>query len=67
MSNDGSFSMKEVVMEIKDDLKAFRIKYDEDQDRRDLEISKRPTWGQMTGLIGGAGVIVTIVVTIVGG
>ncbi len=67
MATNGSFSMKEVVIEIKDDLKAFRLKYDEDQEKRDIEISKRPTWAQMTGLVGGAGVLVTIAVTLAGG
>jgi len=57
MSNDG-FSMKEVVMEIKDDLKAFRTKYDDDQEKRDEEIAKRPTRAELYGSIGAVAIIV---------
>ncbi len=66
MGNDG-FSMKEVVVEIKDDLKAFRIKYDEDQEKRDVEIAKRPTRTELYGSVAVVGVIVGIVTSIVGG
>ena len=66
MGNDG-FSMKEVVIEIKDDLKAFRIKYDEDQEKRDVEIAKRPTRTELYGSVTVVGVIVGIVISIVGG
>ena len=71
MTNDG-FSMKEVVIEIKKELTAFRTKYDSDQDdlsekfaARDREIAKRPTFAQMTGLIGAAGVVVSVVVGVI--
>ena len=66
MGNDG-FSMKEVVIEIKDDLKAFRVKYDEDQEKRDVEIAKRPTRTELYGSVTVVGVIVGIVISIVGG
>ncbi|KKL06573.1 hypothetical protein LCGC14_2594670 [marine sediment metagenome] len=66
MGNDG-FTMKEMILIVMEDLKDFRVKYDEDQAKRDIEISKRPTWAQMTGLVGGAGVLVTIAVTLTGG
>ena len=66
MGNDG-FSMKEVVVEIKNDLKAFRIKYDEDQEKRDVEIAKRPTRTELYGSVTVVGVIVGIVISIVGG
>ena len=66
MGNNG-FSMKEVVIEIKDDLKAFRIKYDEDQEKRDVEIAKRPTRTELYGSVTVVGVIAGIVISIVGG
>ena len=66
MGSDG-FSMKEVVIEIKEDLKAFRTKYDADQERRDDEIAKRPTRTEVYGSVGVVGVIVGIVSAIVGG
>ncbi|KKK76157.1 hypothetical protein LCGC14_2458180 [marine sediment metagenome] len=66
MGNNG-FSMKEVVIEIKDDLKAFRVKYDEDQEKRDVEIAKRPTRTELYGSVTVVGVIVGIVISIVGG
>ena len=66
MTTDG-FSMKEVVIEIKDDLKAFRSKYDEDQDRRDLEIAKRPTRSELYGSIGAVGILVGIITRVIGG
>jgi len=66
MSNDGSFSMKEVVIEIKDELRAFRTKYDEDQEKRDEEIAKRPTRAELYGSIGAVAVIVGVLDRIVG-
>ena len=66
MSNDG-FSMKEVVIEIKNDLKAFRLKYDEDQERRDVEIAKRPTRTELYGSVGVVGIIVGIIMSVMGG
>ncbi len=59
--------MKEVVIEIKEDLKAHIIKSDKDAELIVQEFTKRPTWGQMMSLLGGVGVIVTIVVSMVGG
>ena len=67
MATNGSFSMKEVVIEIKDDLKAFRLKYDEDQERRDVEIAKRPTRTELYGSVGAVGVIVGTIMSVVGG
>jgi hypothetical protein len=61
-----SFSMKEVVVEIKNDLKAFRIKYDADQERRDEEIAKRPTRTELYGSVGAVGVIVGIIMSVIG-
>lgn len=66
MTND-AYSVKEVVSEIKEDLKAFRAKYDEDQEKRDIEISKRPTRGELYGSVTAAGIIVGIVVSLMGG
>ncbi len=66
MGND-AFTMKEMILIVMDDLKDFRVKYDADQEKRDVEISRRPTWAQMTGLLGAAGVLVTIAVNLTGG
>ena len=66
MVTDDNFSMKEVVIEIKQDLKAFRDKYDEDQERRDIEISKRPTRSEVYGSVGVVGIIVGIIVSVLG-
>ena len=59
--------MKEVVIEIKEELKAFRTKYDEDQEKRDAEIAKRPTRTELYGSVGAVGVIVGIIMSVVGG
>lgn len=67
MSTSDGFSMKEVVIEIKEELKAFRTKYDEDQEKRDIEISKRPTRTELYGSVGAAGVIASIVAAVMGG
>lgn len=58
---DNGFSNKEVLLEIKTDLKDFREKYDEDQDRRDEQIAKRPTRSELWSLVAGVGVIVALV------
>ncbi len=58
---DNGFSNKEVLLEIKTDLKDFREKYDDDQDRRDEQISKRPTRSELWSLVAGVGVIIAAV------
>ena len=60
------FTIKEVVIEIKEDLKAFRNQYDVDQQKRDDEISKRPTRGELYGSVGAVGIVVGIVVSLTG-
>ena len=67
VTDSDGFSMKEVVIEIKQDLKAFRDKYDEDQERRDIEISKRPTRTELYSSIASVGVIIGIIVAVIGG
>ena len=49
---DEGFSVKEVVTEIKEDLKDFRGTYDTDQQRRDVELSKRPTRSELYSIFG---------------
>ena len=49
--NDG-YTVKEVVSEIKEDLKDFRGTYDTDQQRRDIELSKRPTRSELYSIFG---------------
>ena len=49
---DEGFSVKEVVTEIKEDLKDFRGTYDTDQQRRDIELSKRPTRSELYSIFG---------------
>ena len=66
MSNGDGFTMKEVMVEIKDELKSFRTKYDLDQEKRDIEISKRPTRTELYGSVGVVGVIATIIMTAIG-
>lgn len=66
MTMGDGFTVKEVVVEIKQDLKAFRDKYDIDQDRRDDEMSRRPTRKELYASIGVIGVLVSVVVSIVG-
>lgn len=65
MNGSENFTMKEIVIEIKDELKSFRNKYDEDQEKRDLEIAKRPTraelWSSITVIIVIAGIIGSVV------
>ena len=67
MVTDSGFSMKEVVIEIKEELKAFRTKYDEDQEKRDLEIAKRPTRTELYSSIASVGIIIGIIVAVIGG
>jgi len=58
---DNGFSNKEVLLEIKDDLKDFREKYDQDQDLRDEQIAKRPTRSELWSLVIGVGAVVAAV------
>lgn len=46
------YSVKEVVNEIKEDLKDFRGKYDTDQKQRDTDLSKRPTRSELYSIFG---------------
>lgn len=52
------FTNKEVLLEIKRELADFRSKYDTDQQRRDSELSKRPTRAELYALVGVVGVII---------
>jgi len=61
------FSNKEYLIEIKQDLKGFREKYDTDQDRRDVEIAKRPTRGELWSLVAGASTLVGLALVFTGG
>ena len=61
-----SFTVKEVVMEIKEDLHEFREKYDRDIAHREVEFSKRPTRSELYALVAGAGTLVGIAVTLLG-
>ncbi len=67
MSNGDNFTMKEMILIVMDDLKDFRVEYDKNQQDLADKLAKRPTWGQMMSLLGGVGVIVTVVVSLVGG
>lgn len=66
MTPEEQFSVKEVVMEIKEDLKAFRIQYEMNQDKRDFELSKRPTRSEISVFIGSLGVLMTIALRALG-
>lgn len=64
-TNDNNFTMKEIVIEIKDELIRFRMKYDADQKQRDDEMSRRPTRKELYSVMGifltGMGVIMALV------
>lgn len=62
-----SYTVKEVVEEIKEDLKDFRNKYDTDQKKRDDDISKRPTRVELWSLVAGAGTLVGLALAMTGG
>ena len=59
---DQDFTIKEVVVEIKDELKSFRAQYDSDQKKTDGEIAKRPTRAELYSTVGVLGMIVGVVV-----
>jgi len=61
------FSNKEYLIEIKQDLRDFREKYDTDQTRRDVEIAKRPTRGELWSLVAGASTLVGLALIYTGG
>ena len=67
MTDDSSFSVKEVMIDIKTDLKSFREQYDKDQERRDEQIAKRPTRAELYAAVSAAGVLVGITMSLVGG
>ena len=55
------------MIELKQDLKSFREKYDKDQESRDIEIAKRPTRSELYSSIGVVGALVAIITTMTGG
>ncbi len=61
------FTNKEVLIEIKNDLKDFRDTYDIDKEDRNKELAKRPTRVELWSLIGGASLIVGMTITLTGG
>ncbi len=61
---EDGFSNKEVLAEIKKDLKDFRVKYDIDQKERASDLSKRPTRTELWALIASAGVLVGLTLRI---
>lgn len=60
MTDDG-FTNKEYLLEIKKDLQEFRGQYTDDQTRRDADLAKRPTRGELYSLVAGAGTLVGLV------
>ena len=64
---DDGFSNKEVLIEIKDDLKDFRDQYTEDQETRHIELAKRPTRGELWSLVAGVGTMVGLTLAFTGG
>ena len=65
MGND-EFTIKEVVIDIKRELAAFRSKYDEDQEKRDDQISKRPTRTELALAVAALGTFLGIAATLLG-
>lgn len=63
---DEGFSNKEVLQEIKVDLKDFREQYTEDQHARSIELSKRPTRGELWSLVAGVGTVVGLTLAFIG-
>ena len=61
------FTIKEVVIEIKQELSSFRQKYDEDQARRDDEMSKRPTRTELYGSVAVVSAVMSAVISLIGG
>ncbi len=61
------FSNKEVLQEIKDDLKDFREQYTGDQETRHIELAKRPTRGELWSLVAGVGTMVGLTLAFTGG
>ena len=66
MANGDGFTVKEVMVEIKDELKAFRTKYDKDQEKRDDEIAKRPTRTELYGSVTVLGAIAGVLLAALG-
>jgi len=64
---DEGFSNKEVLSEIKADLKEFRDQYTEDQETRHIELAKRPTRGELWSLVAGASTLVGLALVFTGG
>ena len=63
---DNGFSNKEILLEIKTDLKDFREKYEHDNAYWEEQIGKRPTRSELWSLVAGVGVIIAAV-TALGG
>jgi len=64
---DNGFSNKEVLSEIKADLKDFRDQYTDDQEKRSDELAKRPTRGELYSLVAGASAIFTLALALTAG
>ncbi len=64
---EDGFSNKEVLQEIKADLKDFRDQYTADQETRSVELAKRPTRGELWSLVAGASTIFGLALAFSGG
>lgn len=64
---DEGFSNKEVLQEIKVDLKDFREQYTSDQEIRSFELAKRPTRGELWSLVAGASTVFGLALALSGG
>jgi len=64
---EDGFSNKEVLQEIKADLKDFREQYTDDHHKRLDELAKRPTRGELWSLVAGVGTMVGLTLAFTGG
>jgi hypothetical protein len=60
------FTDKEILLEIKLDLKDFREQYTEDSEDRHREMAKRPTRGELWSLVAGASALFAVALAFVG-